>query len=88
MTETVDLEAEVLDTVASLLKLDRSRLTLESTTEQLDLDSLDLVKLTFAVERRFAVSLSGYGFQDVDSMGKLVHLVAQRIADKKGRCKT
>ena len=82
MAETTELEAGILDTVASVLNLDRSRLTPEMTTEQLGLDSLDLMKVTFAIERRFAVNLSGYGFQDVNSLQKLVHLVAGRRADK------
>ncbi len=83
MAETAELEAEILDTVASVLNLDRSRLTPELTTEQLGLDSLDLMKVTFAIERRFAVNLSSYGFQEVNSLQKLVHLVAGRLADKK-----
>ena len=78
---TAELEAGVLDTVASVLNLDRARLTPESTTEELGVDSLDLVKVTFAIERRFEVNLSSYGFQDVNSLQKLVDLVARHLAD-------
>jgi len=82
MEQTVELETQVLDTVASVLSLERSRLTKESTAEQLGVDSLDLIKVTFAIERRFAINLSGYGFQEVNSLGKLVRLVAKHLADE------
>jgi acyl carrier protein len=83
MSHTADLETEVLDTVASALGLDRSKLSAATTAEQLGIDSFDLMKATFAIERRFAVNLSGYGFQDVNSMQKLIALLADRLADGK-----
>jgi len=83
MLPTAHLETEVLDTVAAVLGLDRSRLSATTTAEQLGIDSLDLMKATFAIERRFAVNLSSYGFKEVDSMQKLIALLAERLADEK-----
>jgi acyl carrier protein len=83
MAQTAELESEVLDTVASALGLDRSRLSVATTAEQLGIDSFDLMKATFAIERRFAVNLSGYAFQEVSSMEKLIALLAERLADGK-----
>jgi acyl carrier protein len=83
MLPTADLETEVLDTVAAVLGLDRSRLSAATTAEQLGIDSLDLMKVTFAIERRFDVNLSSYGFREVDSMQKLIALLAERHADGK-----
>jgi acyl carrier protein len=41
------------------------------------------MKVTFAIERRFDVNLSSYGFREVDSMQKLIALLAERHADGK-----
>jgi len=85
MSRTPALETEVLDTVAAALGLERGTLSASVTAEQLGLDSLDLMKLTFALERRFSVDLSGHGFEEVNSMQKLIALLAARLPDEKRR---
>jgi acyl carrier protein len=85
MSRTPALETEVLDTVAAALGLERGTLSASVTAEQLGLDSLDLMKLTFTLERRFSVDLSGHGFEEVNSMEKLIALLAARLPDEKRR---
>lgn len=72
---TALLESQVLDLVASTINLDRSLLTAKLTMEELGLDSLDVLKVTFALEQHFRINLAAYNYTDVTSLGRLIEIL-------------
>ena len=48
---------EILEVVAHEIKRDRSDLRLDATPLELDLESLDIIELVFALEERFEIEL-------------------------------
>lgn len=69
------LDTQVLDLVADTFNLDRSLLTPDLAVEDLGLDSLDVLRLTHAVEKRFRINLAAYSHADVNSLGRLVEIL-------------
>ncbi|OHX13483.1 hypothetical protein BI347_08130 [Chromobacterium sphagni] len=78
-TTSQSLRAAVLDLVASLLNLDRQLLSPELTIEDLGLDSLDVLKVTHALEKQFRINLSAYSHQDVSSLGRLSEILEYEL---------
>ena len=50
----------------------------ESTFEQLDVDSLDLVELAQIIEDEFGVELQGEDVKDLTNVGQVIDLVVAR----------
>jgi acyl carrier protein len=71
---------EVLDLVASVLELDRSLLQPDLTIEELGVDSLDVLKLTYAIEKRYRINLSAYSYDEISSIGRLLELLAIELS--------
>lgn len=65
----------VLDLMASTLELDRSLLTRELTIEELGVDSLDVLKLTYAIEQKYRINLSAYSYADISSIERLLQIL-------------
>ena len=47
--------------------------------DELGVDSLDLLRLTYAIERHYRVDLSGFSHADFQSLERLTGLLAQAI---------
>ncbi|MFN3355740.1 acyl carrier protein [Pseudomonas pergaminensis] len=80
---TESLQTLVLELLASTLELDITELDTQLSIEELGLDSLDVLKLTYAIEKRFAVNLSAYSHTDISSVSRLVEILAERLASKR-----
>lgn len=78
----VTLETQVLDLVATTANLDRALLTPALTVEELGLDSLDVLRLTYALEKHFRISLSAYSYTDVTSLTRLIEILRHEIAQR------
>ncbi len=59
---------------------DASRITLESTFEELDVDSLDLVELAQIVEDEYGVVLKGEDMKELKTVGDAVELITSRAS--------
>lgn len=70
---------EVLDLIASTLELDRRLLTPDLTIEEIGVDSLDVLKLTYAIEKRYRINLSAYSHADISSIERLLELLQVEI---------
>ena len=79
------LDTEVLDLVADTFNLDRSLLMPHLTVEDLGLDSLDVLKLTHAVEKRYRINLALYSHTDVSSLGRLVEILHLETARQRAK---
>jgi acyl carrier protein len=55
-------------------------ITRDSTFEELDVDSLDLVEVAQIVEEQFGVELQGEDVKDLRTVGQVVDLVVQRAS--------
>ena len=75
-----DVASTVLDLIAASQRLPREQVTLNSTFEELKMDSLDAINLIFAVEEKFNISIPDDAAKSirtvqemVDGVGKLMH---------------
>jgi acyl carrier protein len=76
---TEQVEARVVDALASFGP-DRSQITRDSTFEELDIDSLDLVELAQIVEDEYGVVLKGEDMKGLQTVGDAIDLIASRAA--------
>jgi acyl carrier protein len=73
------VEARVIDALASFGP-DKSQISRDSTFEELDIDSLDLVELAQIVEDEYGVVLKGEDMKELGTVGDAVDLIASRTA--------
>jgi acyl carrier protein len=71
------VETRVIDALASFGP-DKSQIARESTFEELDIDSLDLVELAQIVEDEYGVVLKGEDMKELKTVGDAVDLIASR----------
>jgi acyl carrier protein len=76
---TEQVEARVVDALASFGP-DKSQITRESTFEELDIDSLDLVELAQIVEDEYGVVLKGDDMKGLQTVGDAIDLIAGRAS--------
>jgi acyl carrier protein len=76
---TEQVEARVIEALASFGP-DPEQITRESTFEELDIDSLDLVELAQIVEDEYGVVLKGEDMKDLKTVGDAVDLIVSRAA--------
>jgi acyl carrier protein len=55
-------------------------ITRDSTFEELDVDSLDLVEVAQIVEEEFGVELQGEDVKDLRTVGQVIDMVVQRAS--------
>ena len=73
------VEVRVIDALASFGP-DKSQINRESTFEELDIDSLDLVELAQIVEDEYGVVLKGEDMKELETVGDAIDLIASRAA--------
>jgi acyl carrier protein len=71
------VEARVVETLSSFGP-EADQITRESTFQELDIDSLDLVELAQVVEDEYGVILKGEDMKDLRSVGDAVDLIVSR----------
>ena len=71
------VQERVVETLASFGP-DAGDITLESTFEELDIDSLDLVELAQIVEDEYGVVLKGEDMKELKTVGEAVELITER----------
>ncbi len=86
------IESDVLDIVAKQAKVDRAQMTRKTSLAELNVQSLDLVEIIFALEDKFDIevpynandpSSAGVSFKNVgDVIDGIAKLIAQRDASK------
>jgi acyl carrier protein len=88
----VDIENDIIDIVAAQAKVDRATLKRDSRLSELDLQSIDIIELIFAIEDKFDISVpyspndlnsAGISFETVGDLVKAVErLTAEQHAQK------
>src|SRR3984957_7664852 len=74
---TEQVESRVVETLASFGP-DASQITRSATFEELDIDSLDLVKLAQVVEEDYGVVLKGEDMKELKTVGDGIELIRER----------
>jgi acyl carrier protein len=78
------IESQVIDIIARKRKMDPSAVTLDSTFEQLGIDSLDAADLLFAFEDRFGIVVPDAAAQSMKTVRQVVEGVRQLVGDRAG----
>jgi acyl carrier protein len=74
---TEQVEQRVIETLASFGP-EADQLTRDSTFEELDIDSLDLVELAQVVEDEYGVVLKGEDMKGLSTVGDAIDLIVSR----------
>jgi acyl carrier protein len=78
------IESQVIALIAKKRKLDPATVTLDSTFEQLGVDSLDAADLLFTFEDAFGVVVPDEAAQSMKSVRQVVEGVRRLTADRAG----
>lgn len=70
-------EAEILAVFESETSVDASRLVPSATLESLDIASLDLIGVSFALEDKFGLILDAASFADCKTLGDAVKMIQE-----------
>ena len=76
---------EILDIVAQKALIDRSKLTPEVKLSDLNVSSLDMVEVIFALEDKFGVQLpfnANTGTANLNTVGDVIALVEKQLGEK------
>jgi len=77
---------EILDIVAQKALIDRSKLTRDAKLADLNVSSLDMVEVMFALEDKFGVELpfnANTNANEFETVGDVITLVEKQLAAKK-----
>lgn len=72
------IESDIFDIVATQAKIDRATLTRDTKLSELDLQSIDIIELIFAIEDKFDISVP-YSPNDLNSAGISFEVVGNLI---------
>jgi acyl carrier protein len=78
-----DIESRCIELVAKSKNLPPSSVTLESTFDELELDSLDKINLSFAVEEMFSIAIPDESLNSLKTVGDVVRGV-ERLRAQRG----
>ena len=84
-SETDDLGAHVIRVIAQTQRIPIESISLDSTFEQLKIDSLDGINLVFAIENEFGISIPDDGVQNLHSVQQTVDGVRKLIEEKRAQ---
>jgi acyl carrier protein len=79
---TADLGTRVMEVIAKTQRIPLESITLDSTFEQLKIDSLDGINIVFALENEFGINIPDEGVQTMRSIGETVEGVRELVAQK------
>lgn len=81
---TDSIESQVIDIIAKRRKIDRSAVTLETTFEQLGIDSLEAADLVFTFEDTFGIVVPDEAAQSMKTVQQVVEGVRRLMAERTG----
>ena len=75
----MNIPEKVKQIVADQLELDAANLSLETTFEEIDADSLDIVELVMALEEEFELEISDDEIENIKSVGDVVKYIEKKV---------
>jgi acyl carrier protein len=82
ITDNGDLVTRVLHKIAATQRLPQDKVTIDSTFEELGIDSLDGINVIFAIEDEFDISIPDAAAQSIRSVREMVEGIASLVAAK------
>ena len=82
MTSPDEVQARVLGIIADNQKKDLSLVTIDSSFEELGIDSMDAVNIVFAIENEFSVNVPDEEMKNIRSVRDIVEGVQKLVAAK------
>jgi len=75
----VSVETRVKDIIAAQLEVAVDKLSKETTFEDIDADSLDIVELVMALEEEFDLEISDQEIENINSVGDVIKYIESKI---------
>lgn len=82
ITDNGDLVTRVLSKIAATQRLPLDKVTIDSTFEDLGIDSLDGINVIFAIEDEFDISIPDAAAQSIRSVREMVEGIGTLVAAK------
>jgi len=78
---SAEITDKVLDLIAATKRLPREQVSLNSTFEELGMDSLDAINLMFEVENEFNISVSNEVANSIKSVPQMIEALKKLLAE-------
>ena len=75
----MSVENKVKEIISDQLEVALDKLTAETTFEDIDADSLDVVELVMALEEEFDIEISDQEIENVKSVGDVVKYIESKV---------
>ena len=72
-------ENKVKGIIADQLEVAVDKLTMETTFEDIDADSLDIVELVMALEEEFDLEISDQEIENINTVGDVVKFIESKV---------
>ncbi len=74
----MSIEDKVKTIIADQLEVDGAKLSAETTFEDIDADSLDIVELVMALEEEFDLEISDQEIENINTVGDVVKYIESK----------
>lgn len=81
-SDTDDVAAKVIRVIAQTQRIPPESISIDSTFEQLKIDSLDGINIIFALETEFDINIPDEGVQNMRSIREVVEGVRRLVEEK------
>ncbi len=75
----MSVENKVKDIIADQLEVAVDKLSKETTFEDIDADSLDIVELVMALEEEFDLEISDQEIENINTVGDVVKYIESKV---------
>jgi acyl carrier protein len=76
----VDVFGKVRALISEQLDIDEEQITLETTFEDIDADSLDVVELVMALEEEFDLEIADEEVENIQTVGDVVGYIEKHLS--------
>ncbi|NLA05030.1 MAG: acyl carrier protein [Firmicutes bacterium] len=75
----MNIEEKVKAIVSEQLEVEADKLTTETTFEEIDADSLDIVELVMALEEEFDLEISDHEIEEIKTLGNIITFIESKV---------
>jgi len=77
--DQVSVESKVKGIIAAQLEVAADKLTMETSFEDIDADSLDIVELVMALEEEFDLEISDQEIENIKTVGDIIKFIESQL---------
>jgi acyl carrier protein len=85
LIQSEELTRRVISVIAASQKIEPEKITIDSTFEELGIDSLDGVTILFALENEFNINIPDEGAQGMHGVRDIVEALSKLMASNAGQ---